>query len=225
VGERVFLMKLQGLRAAPGQFYMLRPQERLSAPLLGRPISVFDADEEGLSFLYHMVGQGTALLAAKRAGEEVQAIGPFGNGFRFADRDLSVIGGGIGIAPLYYLLKEWKRRFPARKTEAFLGFSLESFMVSAFEDVSGRCQVNIGGFVTEDAPLAPGPLHVACGPLPMLRAAQKKAEGNGAELDLSLEARMACGAGACLGCSCATVAGNRRVCKDGPVFSAREVLL
>ncbi|MDR3085440.1 MAG: dihydroorotate dehydrogenase electron transfer subunit, partial [Christensenellaceae bacterium] len=132
---------------------------------------------------------------------------------------------GIGIAPLYWLLKEWKRRFPVRKTEAFLGFSEKPFLVSAFEAASDHCHVNIGGFVTGDAPFAPKSLHVACGPLPMLRAAQKKAAETGADLDLSLEARMACGAGACLGCSCATVSGNRRVCKDGPVFSAREVLL
>lgn len=224
VGADVFLMKLTDTPAQPGQFYMLRPALSASDPLLGRPISVFDCKDGQSSFLYKVVGHGTELLSQRRAGDTIEAIGPLGNGFALEDQDLVCIGGGIGIAPLYYLLKEHARLFPARKRSVYLGFSGEAFCVDAFKALGLPVTVNIGGYVTDDVDFSLPALYCACGPTPMLRAAQRCAKESGARLLLSLETRMACGVGACLGCSCATIKGNRRVCKDGPVFPAEEVL-
>ncbi len=225
VAPDVYLMRLTDTPAKPGQFYMLRPLPGSLEPLLGRPISVFDCEGCESSFLYRVVGKGTELLSQRRASDSVDAVGPLGNGFPLEDRDLTVVGGGIGIAPLYYLLKAHRARFPGRKRSAYLGFSGDSFLTEEFSALCDVSKVNIGGFVTDDVDFSVPALYCACGPTPMLRAAKKRAEAAGAALLLSLEARMACGVGACLGCSCATISGNRRVCKDGPVFPAEEVLL
>ena len=107
----------------------------------------------------------------------------------------------------------------------YLGYSGKSFLTEDFAALADACKVNIGGFVTEDVDFGLGGLYCACGPTPMLRAAKREAERCNTRLLLSLEARMACGVGACLGCSCETLLGNKRVCKDGPVFPAEEVLL
>lgn len=225
VGPEVYRMRLAQTPSTPGQFYMLRPLEGAGDPLLGRPISVFDCVEGDSVFLYKVVGRGTQLLSRKREGDEVATIGPLGNGFPLEDANLTLIGGGIGIAPLYYLLKEHGRLFPARKRRVYLGYSGESFLTEDFAALADACKVNIGGFVTEDVDFGLGGLYCACGPTPMLRAAKREAERCNTRLLLSLEARMACGVGACLGCSCETLLGNKRVCKDGPVFPAEEVLL
>lgn len=224
VADGVFLMTLSNTPAACGQFYMLKPNPGSTSPLLGRPISVFDCNGDESSFLYLVVGEGTQLLAQKRQGDEVEAIGPLGNGFAFEEGDLCAIGGGIGIAPMYMLIKEWKRRFPGKKTTAVLGFSKEAYMVSAFEEIADEVIVDVGGYVTEKVNYGKGTVYAVCGPTPMLRAAKQKAQEHGLNMQLSLEKRMACGVGACLGCTCATLSGNKRVCKDGPVFQAAEVM-
>lgn len=223
VAENIRLMRVSGLKKGGcGQFYMIKPAETTD-PLLGRPISLHDYDEiSGVaSFLYAVVGKGTRALSRLQSGMELTAHGPYGNGFKVFDSDAVLIGGGIGIAPLFMLAKDIGRRYPQKRVIAYLGFSSEPFMVDAFKDVCDDVFVNVGGYVTDDVDFSFDAVYYACGSTPMMKTAASKM--NGARLYVSLENKMACGAGACLGCTCQTMAGNKRVCKDGPVFLSEEV--
>lgn len=221
--DDVFLIKLKGLTGASGQFYMLKPNPGSNDPLLGRPISIFDADDLGLSFLYKAVGRGTRMLSQKRPDDQVEATGPLGSGFTHFDEDAVLIGGGMGIAPLFLLARERRLMFPSRSTKIYLGFSGDPFLGREFGAIADSVLVNMGGYITDDVSFEPNALYYACGPEPMLKAAAVMARTADSRLYISLESRMACGAGACLGCSIKTRIGNKRVCKDGPVFDAREV--
>ncbi len=207
-----------------GQFYMLKPNDTLD-PLLGRPISILDCDDEHntTSFLYQVVGKGTDLLSRLRTGDYLAVTGPFGNGFPALDADVTLIGGGIGIAPLYYYAREQKRLFPNRKLNIHLGFREESYFTEEFQELADEFSVNIGGFVTDDVNFDRQAIYVTCGPGPMMQAVAKLCREHGKELYVSMEARMACGVGACLACTCKTAKGNKRVCKDGPVFKGEEI--
>ncbi len=207
-----------------GQFFMLRIPGALD-PLLGRPISIFESNEKTgeTSFVYQTPGRGTALLAALLPGQSVEAQGPYGNGFTLKAGAAVVIGGGIGTAPLHQLVKELRAADPLRRIDVFLGFRESAYCVSSFERYVSSVTVNIGGIVTETIDFAQNATYYACGPAPMLRAAASAADVAQARLYVSLEKHMACGVGACLGCSCETTNGRKRVCKDGPVFDYMEV--
>ncbi|HHT86207.1 MAG TPA: dihydroorotate dehydrogenase electron transfer subunit [Clostridiales bacterium] len=222
VSPEVCLMTIKGLTGKAGQFYMLRPTKVLD-PLLGRPISIHDCVDGNCSFLYRIAGKGTSLMSELRAGDTIEAYGPYGNGFEPVDSDIRLIGGGIGIAPLYFLARTQKALYPNRVIEAYLGFVEKPFMVQYFRAVADFVYVRVGGYITSDVPFEENVVNYACGPVPMMKAAKEEAEKKGSTLYLSLEAHMACGVGACLGCTCPTVSGNKRVCKDGPVFLASEV--
>ena len=223
IAKDVFLMRLGGAPSAvAGQFMMLRIKNVL-APFLGRPISIFDSNGEEASFLYQTAGRGTALFTAMQAGQEIDLQGPYGNGFSLSPGNAVLIGGGIGCAPMHLLAKALREKEPERSIEAYLGFREEAYMESAFAAYADKVHTNIGGFVTRDVDFTRGATYYACGPAPMLRAAAEAADAADARLFVSLEKRMACGVGACLGCTCKTELGNKRVCKDGPVFDYREV--
>ncbi len=225
VAEGVFCMSVCGASAGrAGQFYMLRVPGALD-PLLGRPISVFESNAETgeTTFLYQPVGRGTTQFAALLPGQAIEAQGPYGNGFPLEPGRAVVIGGGIGTAPLHQLVKELRETDPARRIDVFLGFREEAYCVSEFERYATSVSVNVRGIVTNDVDFTLGATYYACGPAPMLRAAAGQAEAANARLYVSLEKRMACGVGACLGCTCQTAGGGKRVCKDGPVFDYREV--
>ena len=217
------LMTLSGVKQGrPGQFVMVRATKGLD-PLLGRPISLYNADEEHTYLLYQKVGRGTEMLQELRAGDEVEVTGPFGNGFPLEDADIVLIGGGVGVAPLYYLAKAHKAAFPERKITVHLGFREKAMLTEEYSAVCDELILNIGGFVTDDVDYTKDATYYACGPTPMMNAAAVKAREANAKLYVSLENRMACGAGACLCCTCKTKSGNKRACKDGPVFLAEEV--
>ncbi len=225
VADGVFRMRVFG--APPGhagQFYMLRRPDSLD-PFLGRPISIYEAnaDSNEISFVYHTPGRGTALLSAMLPGQTLDVQGPYGNGFPLEDGPAVVIGGGIGIAPLYQLVKELRLKEPGRRVDVFLGFKEGAYLSEEFEKLADSVSVNIGGFVTQDVDFSRPAAYYACGPAPMLRAAAQAARDARAKLYVSLEKRMACGVGACLGCTIRTSGGNKRVCKDGPVFFYEEV--
>lgn len=245
IAQGVFFMRLQ-LEAGeyeplPGQFYMVRAWDM--QPLLSRPLSVFNYEEESrtLSFLYQIVGKGTELLARVGNFSRLRLDGPNGNGFPLPDADLCLVGGGIGIAPLYYLCRAMRERYPNRKIRALLGFSAEPFALNFFRDVCDTLVVDVGGFVTDRLEVAPGEVVMTCGPSPMMRAVNMRVPAEN-DVYVSLEARMACGLGACLGCvrdepliferapesefpvravSVANV--HIKVCTEGPVFK-REVI-
>lgn len=209
----------------PGQFVMLRLAGQLD-PLLGRPISVFDWENRVVSLLYQPVGKGTKLLTQLRQGQGVFIQGPMGNGFPIAPGDATLIGGGVGIAPLYLLAKALKKQEPGRHIRIHLGFRERPALQTNYEAVCDELVLNIGGFVTDDVDFQPiGRTYYACGPTPMMRTAASRAKAKNATLYVSLEERMACGVGACLGCTCKTGGGNQRICKDGPVFLSGEVFL
>jgi dihydroorotate dehydrogenase electron transfer subunit len=224
VGEGFWLLRARqpnGARA--GQFYMLRAWERY--PLLSRPVSVFDADSASVSFLYQAVGEGTRLLAALAPGDGISLQGPYGNGFPSVTGRVALVGGGAGIAPLHYAAKELQKQKTTANVDIYLGFRERAILTGLYERAARRVIVNIGGFVTDDISPEEYDAILTCGPEPMMRALYAKCEAAGAarRLYVSTERRMACGVGACLVCSCKTAGGNRRVCKDGPVFAAKEV--
>lgn len=225
IAEGVYRMRLGSAPTGrAGQFVMLR-QPGVLDPFLGRPISLFDADAQKgeLKLLYQTAGRGTAMFSALLPGQQLEVQGPYGNGFPLLPGDAVLIGGGIGAAPLYLLARELRASQSQRRIAVFLGFREEAYLEDAFSAIADTVQVNIGGFVTADVDFSRPATYYACGPAPMLRAAASAAEASGATLYVSLEKHMACGVGACLGCTCKTANGNKRVCKDGPVFIASEV--
>lgn len=223
IAPNVFLLEVEGsFTAKPGQFYMLRAWSR--DPLLFRPMSVFDRTGESLSFLCAIQGQGTDLLRRLAPGDGLTLFGPLGNGWERLGERVALIGGGAGIAPLYYTAK----LFTA--TDVYLGFQGKPFLQEEFAQVAGRVHLSSEtgeggkeGLVTEI--FQPGGYDAcyACGPHVMLAALNKVCREEGIPLFVSLEERIACGIGACLGCAVITTAGMKRVCKDGPVFRAEEV--
>ena len=222
IATDIVLIKLGGsFKAKAGQFYMIRTSGT-SAPFLPRPISIYDNEEDGISFMFQVKGEGTRLLSQMNIGSDVVLNGPLGNGFELKDMDTIFVGGGIGTAPMHYTVKEFKRKFPNRKAMVYLGFSVNSYATDAFNRYSDEVKVNIGGLIVDDIDYDSAKCIVACGNELMLKALSSKAPKT-SEVQVSTEKRMACGVGACLGCSCETKSGMKRVCKDGPVFKAEEV--
>nr|WP_298512164.1 dihydroorotate dehydrogenase electron transfer subunit [uncultured Marvinbryantia sp.] len=226
LGEDFYLMRVEEENnARMGQFYMLRAWE--TYPVLSRPISVYDADKESVSFLYKVVGKGTELLCQLKEGDEITLDGAHGNGFpSLADKKrIALVGGGVGIAPLYLAAKTYKKENPDCTVDIYLGFSGTPVLTEEFETVCDRLTVNVGGFVTDDIDPNAYEAIVTCGPTIMMKVLYSKCVKcqAAAPLYVSMENRMACGIGACLVCSCRTANGNRKVCKDGPVFLGSEV--
>lgn len=226
LGEDFYLMRVEEENnARMGQFYMLRAWE--TYPVLSRPISVYDADKESVSFLYKVVGKGTELLRQIKEGDEITLDGAHGNGFpSLADKKrIALVGGGVGIAPLYLAAKTYKKENPDCTVDIYLGFSGTPVLTEEFETVCDRLTVNVGGFVTDDIDPNAYEAIVTCGPTIMMKVLYSKCVKcqAAAPLYVSMENRMACGIGACLVCSCRTANGNRKVCKDGPVFLGSEV--
>lgn len=215
-----------GPAPAPGQFFMLRAER--SAVLLGRPISVHAADDSSLSFVIAERGTGTRELAELREGESLMLEGPLGGAWPLpADEGgrVALVGGGIGLAPLFFLA----RSLAANSYDLFAGYRSGSWGLEGL--APGRLRVftedgSVGarGRVLDDFDPAPFSAIYACGPEPMLRKIAEIAATSGKRSWLSLERRMACGVGACLGCTVRTTGGNRRACVEGPIFGAEEVL-
>ena len=214
VADGFHLMRVESDNDAKmGQFYMLRAWDRY--PVLSRPISVFDSDGKTVSFLYKVVGQGTEIFRGLQPGEEIKLDGPHGNGFPHQG-DPALVGGGVGIAPLYLLAKE---------VDVYLGFSGQPMLVEEYQAAADKVAVNVGGFVTDDIDPVQYDVVMACGPEAMMKVLYQKCvdTGSKAKVYVSMENRMACGIGACLVCTCKTKSGNKRACKDGPVMEGWEV--
>ena len=210
---------------APGQFVNLR----IEGLYLRRPISVCDLGEDTLTLVYKVVGKGTAALSEKKVGEEIDVLTGLGNGYdlsRSGEAPL-LIGGGVGVPPLYYLAK--KQIEKGVVPQVVLGFNRKEDVFYLREFASLGAAVSLAtvdgsmgekGFVTDLLPEKYSYFY-ACGPEPMLKAVWRATTSDG---ELSFEERMGCGFGACMGCSCKTLTGNKRICKEGPVLGKGEIL-
>lgn len=204
----------------------------LEGKFLRRPISVCDYDEKTITLLYDVVGEGTKAMSRIKAGEELDLLTGLGNGFSEGRecRRPALLGGGVGCAPLYNLAKKFLAR--GVKPVVILGFNSEKDVVSAdmFEAIGVELYIatvdgSVGtkGFVT-DVIREQGlecDYFYACGPMPMLKALCKGVEWPG---EVSLDERMACGFGVCMCCSVETKSGNKRICKEGPVFDKEDLI-
>ncbi|MEG0075479.1 MAG: dihydroorotate dehydrogenase electron transfer subunit [Eubacterium sp.] len=221
VADSVYKMDLayEG-NVSTGQFFMVRAWEK--DPLLSRPISVCNVKEGVLTFLYQVVGRGTELLSHLEPKDSVELQGPFGNGFPEIETDLAVVGGGIGIAPLYYVCRDFKRKHPDKYLRVYMGFRKSAYCVDVFEKLADEVIVDIGGIITHQVTAREGETFFTCGPEMMMKSLCDVVPKEN-PVYVSLESHMACGIGACLACTCETTEGRKKICKDGPVFS-REVV-
>lgn len=228
LAPNVYWIRLAGDASAitaPGQFLEIT----IPGFFLRRPLSVCDWEDGSVTILYRAVGDGTRALAKMKPGKTIDALCGLGNGFDVTacGEKTLVIGGGIGVPPMYSLAK---RLLAAGKTPAaILGFNTaseifykEEFEALGIETILATADGSVGskGFVTDALPEA-FDTFCACGPMPMLRALCARTEKPGF---LSLEARMGCGFGACMGCTIETAHGPKRVCKEGPVFRKEELI-
>lgn len=222
--------------AVPGQFLSIYCND--ASRMLPRPISICEIDREQgrLRIVYRVVGKGTEEFSAYQAGDALNIVGPLGNGYPLDKgyREALLIGGGVGIPPLVELSRtlagEKQIVVGYRDSDLFLKEDLEKNgrVYIATEDGSVGTKGNVLDAIRENALTADA--IFACGPTPMLRALKAYAKEQGMDCYLSLEERMACGVGACLGCVCKSMdvdgythVKNKRVCKDGPVFAAEEI--
>ncbi|MBO4384932.1 MAG: dihydroorotate dehydrogenase electron transfer subunit [Clostridia bacterium] len=225
--DSVYLMRLAGSRGEnrPGQF----SEFRLEGLFLRRPISVCDDEGGVLSIIYKTVGRGTEQMKFLKEGDTLDALTCLGNGYDLdaAGESPLLIGGGVGVPPLYMLAKELIKK--GKKVSVILGFNTRSEIFFEDEFRALGCSVTVTtadgsygarGFVTDALPETASYFY-ACGPKPMLAALCEKASFPG---EVSLEERMGCGFGACMGCSIMTKGGAKRVCKDGPVFKKEELI-
>ena len=197
---------------------------------LRRPISVCDYDDKSVTLIYKVVGKGTEIMAEAKEGDTFDVLTGLGNGY---DTSVSgahalLLGGGVGVPPLYNLCK--KLIAEGKKVTVVLGFNTASeiFYAEEFAALGAEVRVTtvdgsfgIKGFVTDAIADVDYTYFYTCGPEPMLRAVYKATKTEG---QFSFESRMGCGFGACMGCSCKTNFGNKRICKDGPVFVKEEIL-
>ncbi len=232
IAEKTYKMRLLGKTEdikTPGQFVNIK----LDGYYLRRPISVCDWDEKGIDLIYKVVGDGTEHMSRLKKGESLDLLTGLGNGFDMNAAEgrahIALIGGGVGVPPLYGLAKRLKRN--GAKLTAVLGFNESSqiFYEDEFAKLGLETLVTtadgsygIKGFVT-DALCEDIDYYYTCGPMPMLKALHRHFRERAAEGELSFEARMGCGFGACMGCSMETTGGPKRVCVDGPVFKSWEV--
>ena len=226
--ENVFKMVLRGDTSAitaPGQFVNIQ----LDGLYLRRPISVCDVQGDDLTIIYKVVGKGTKRMSQMSSGK-LDVLTGLGNGY---DLTLSgdkpvLMGGGVGVPPMYLLAKRLIAQ--GKKLKVILGFNTESEMFYEKEFKALGCDVTVTtvdgsygmkGFVTDALKTMDYTYFYTCGPEPMLKAIYKASVTSG---QMSFEKRMGCGFGACMGCSCKTITGYKRICKEGPVMKKEEIL-
>ena len=226
--DNVYKMTMQGdvsAITAPGQFVNIK----LDGLFLRRPISVCDVEGDCLTIIYKAVGKGTAQMAQMKDGE-LDVLTGLGNGY---DLSLSgdhpvLLGGGVGVPPMYLLAKQLLAQ--GKKVSVILGFNTKSEVFYEKEFLALGADVTVTtvdgsyglkGFVTDALSNMDYTYFYTCGPEPMLKAVYRTSKTSG---QMSFEKRMGCGFGACMGCSCKTITGYKRICKEGPVMKKEEIL-
>ncbi len=229
IAKNVYRMILEGDMSAitaPGQFVNLK----LEGKFLRRPISVCDYSENSLTLIYKVVGEGTEDMSKMGEGTVIDTLLGLGNGYsteKSGDSPL-LLGGGVGVPPMYNLAK--KLISEGKNVKVILGFNTkdEVFCEEEFKALGAEVYVATAdgshgekGFVTDVMKKLDYSYFFTCGPMPMFRAIEKVATTSG---QYSFEERMGCGFGACMGCSCKTLYGNKRICVDGPVLEREEIV-
>ena len=227
--ESIFEMVLVGDTSsitAPGQFINIK----LDGFFLRRPISICDYNNETITIIYKVVGEGTEIMSKMNSGEKLDVLCGLGNGFdtsKSMDKPV-LIGGGVGVPPMYNLCK--KLISEGKNVTVILGFNKkeEMFYENEFEKLGADVKVTtvdgsygIKGFVTDALKDTDYSYFYTCGPMPMFKAIESTATTSG---QYTFEERMGCGFGACMGCSCKTKYGNKRICKEGPVLTREEII-
>ena len=227
--DSVYLMRLLGDTSditAPGQFVNVK----LDGFFLRRPISVCDSENGILTLIYKVVGHGTEYMSRLSVGDKLDILTGLGNGYDLSsagDAPL-LVGGGVGVPPLYKLARELTKM--GKSVTVILGFNTknEVFYKDEFEALGAKVIVatvdgseGVRGFVTDAMKGLDYSYFYSCGPEPMLKALYKASQTDG---EMSFEERMGCGFGACMGCSCKTVTGNKRICKEGPVLKKEDII-
>ena len=225
----VIQVSCESVEAKAGQFYMLKSWE--TEQTLMRPISVFKAEEGSLWFMYRVVGQGTRRMSLLEKGDTIRLLGPCGTGYpceQIKGR-VALVGGGVGIPPLCETAKTLQRN--GVTVDAYLGFRDVLFAVEDFEPwctdmfiSTEKGEEGYKGFITDLLKPEQYDAVLTCGPEVMMRKVAAMCAEHEVTCFCSLEHRMACGIGACLGCSIHTKSGMKRVCKDGPVFLSTELM-
>ena len=226
--ESVYKMTLSGdvsAITAPGQFVNIK----LDGLYLRRPISVCDVSDDTLTIIYKVVGKGTAQMSQMQTGT-LDVLTGLGNGYALdvAGEKPVLLGGGVGVPPMYLLAKKLLEQ--GKKVSVILGFNTanEVFYEQEFKAIGADVTVTtvdgtygVKGFVTDALKNMDYTYFYTCGPEPMLKAVYKASQTSG---QMSFEKRMGCGFGACMGCSCKTMTGYKRICKEGPVMRKEEIL-
>ncbi len=227
--KSVYEMVLKGdtaeITGRPGTFVNIR----IDGLYLRRPISVCDCEGDCLTIVYKVVGKGTEAMSKMSPGTTLDVLTGLGNGYdiKAAGKNPLLLGGGVGVPPLYYMAKLLIGR--GANVSVVLGFNTEKevFYEEKFRKLGAEVTVatadgsyGMKGFVTDALPEKYSYFYT-CGPEPMLKAVYRATETDG---EFSFEERMGCGFGACMGCSCKTVTGYKRICKDGPVLKKEEIL-
>lgn len=227
ISPNIYKLILEGdFKGRPGQFYMLKGWEA-SDPFLPRPISIADLEDGKISFLYEVRGKGTHIVSKLKKGDSLSILGPLGNGFDLeSGQKIALISGGIGIAPMLYLAKNLKE-----PVDLYSGFRTKGYFIDEIKPYVDNSHISTEdgseghkGFIIDLFDPNKYDLVIACGPTPMMEAVMKICRGI-VPVYVSMENRMACGIGVCLGCTVETIRGMERVCKEGPVFKGEEVVI
>lgn len=228
IASNIFEIKLsypkdENFQGQPGQFYMLKAWEALD-PFLPRPLSISNIVGDTITFLYEVKGRGTQFISKLHPGHTLELLGPLGNGFDLnIEGNIAIISGGIGIAPMIYLMKSLNKKvdfYCGFRDEAYYIDEIKGYVDSVFVSTENG-SLGHKGFITDIFTPEKYDVIFTCGPLAMMEKIWSMCKGK--KVYMSMENRMACGIGACLGCTIKTRYGIKRVCKEGPVFSGEEV--
>ena len=229
---KMVLEKEESMDINPGQFYMLKAE--VMEPLLGRPISLCSYDEDRLEFIYQVYGKGTEIFSRLKSGDYINVLGPLGNGFdlREAVGNIAIVSGGIGIAPMKGLAKFINKAGLHSSVDLYSGFRDEIYLIDDIEPYVNKVSISTDtgsrghkGFVTDIFDPSKYDVVFCCGPELMMKNVVEMCKSKAVKVYVSTEKHMACGVGACLVCTCKTKFGNKRSCKDGPVFLGEHIVL
>lgn len=219
--DEYYLIKIEQKNDAKmGQFCMLRAWD--NDPLLSRPLSIFDRDSSSMTFLYKIIGKGTEIMSTLKENDEIICYGPYGNNFPNIKGKIAMVGGGVGIAPLYYAAKELSNDYD-NIIDIYYSLRGVEILREELTKVSDNLILKTNQRVVSLVEADKYDYIFTCGPESLMKDVYKLSKDKKATVYVSLEKRMGCGMGICYVCTCKTKNGNKLTCKDGPIFLGSEV--